>query len=108
MEFIEKVKEELKKQGITRIELSRNTEITNSSIKNWENGKQPSLDKALKIAKYLNFSIDELNGIDIKSNNEIQRAYDAADPGTQAAIRKLLDIKDQEQSQDELFTSKIG
>lgn len=108
MEFIEKVKEELKKQGITRIELSRNTEIANSSIKNWENGKQPSLDKALKIAKYLNFSIDELNGIDVKSNNEIQRAYNAADPGTQAAIRKLLDIKEPEQSQEELFTSKIG
>ena len=108
MEFIEKVKEELKKQGITRIELSRNTKIANSSIKNWENGKQPSLDKALKIAKYLNFSIDELNGIDVKSNNKIQEAYNAADPGTQAAIRKLLDIKDQEQNQEELFTSKIG
>ena len=107
MEFIEKVKEELKKQGITRIELSRNTEIANSSIKNWENGKQPSLDKALKIAKYLNFSIDELNGIDVKNDNKIQAAYNAADPGTQAAIRKLLDIKEQEENQ-ELFTSKIG
>ena len=108
MEFIEKVKEELKKQGITRIELSRNTEIANSSIKNWENGKQPSLDKALKIAKYLNFSIDELNGIDVKKDNKIQEAYNAADPGTKAAVRKLLDIKEQEENQEELFTSKIG
>lgn len=107
MEFIEKVKEELKKQGITRIELSRNTEIANSSIKNWENGKQPSLDKALKIAKYLNFSLDELNNIDTKNNNEIQKAYNAADPGTQAAVRKLLDIEEPEQ-ETKLSNSKIG
>ncbi len=53
----------------------------------------------------LALSLDELTGL---KTNEIQEAYNAADPGTQAAIRKLLDIKDQEQSQDELFTSKIG
>lgn len=109
MEFIENVKKEIKKQGITKTELGRNTEISEGTIRSWEKGKQPSLDKACKIAEYLNVSLDELCEIEINYDNKrIIEAYNTADPGTQAAIRKLLDIKDQEQSQDELFTSKIG
>lgn len=52
----------------------------------------------------LALSLDELTGL---KTNEIQEAYNAADPGTQAAVRKLLDVKEQEENQ-ELFTSKIG
>ena len=66
------------------------------------------MDKLIKIADYLDLTLDELCCYNAKNRKiEIQNAYDAADPGTQAAVRKLLDIKDQEQSQ-ELFTSKIG
>lgn len=109
MEFIENVKKEIKKQGITKTELGRNTEISEETIRSWEKGKQPSLDKACKIAEYLNVSLDELCEIEINyDNKKIIEAYNEADAGTQAAIRKLLDIKDQEQSQDKLFTSKIG
>lgn len=107
MEFIENVKKELKKQGITKTEMGRNIEIPEGTIRSWEKGKQPSLDKACKIAEYLKVSLDELCEIETYHDNKIQAAYNAADPGTQAAVRKLLDIKDQEQSQ-ELFTSKIG
>lgn len=110
MEFIENVKKEIKKQGITKTELGRNTEISEGTIRSWEKGKQPSLDKACKIAEYLNVSLDELCEIEINYDNKrIIKAYDAADPGTQAAIRKLLDIKDEEQKdQEELYTSRIG
>lgn len=107
MDFITRLKEELKRIGITKTELAREIGIPEANIRNWERGSQPSLDKVIKISQYLNVSIDELCGNIIRNKNEIQEAYNAADPGTQAAIRKLLDIKDQEQSQ-ELFTSKIG
>ena len=70
--------------------------------------RSPSLDKACKIAEYLKISLDELCEIETYHDNKIQAAYDAADQGTQAAVRKLLDIKEQEENQEELFTSKIG
>lgn len=108
MEFIENVKKEIKKQGITKTELGRNTEISEGTIRSWEKGKQPSLDKACKIAEYLNISLDELCEIEINYNDKkIIEAYNAADPGTQAAVRKLLDIEEQEQ-ETKLSNSKIG
>lgn len=108
MKFIEKLLSELKKRNISKSELARSTEIGDSTIRSWEKGSQPTLDKLIKIADYLDLTLDELCCYNAKNRKiEIQNAYDAADPGTQAAVRKLLDIKDQEQSQDELFTSKI-
>ena len=104
MEFIENVKNEIKKQGITKTELGRNTEISEGTIMSWEKGKQPSLDKACKIAQYLNISLDELCGIEINyDNKKIITAYEKADSGTQAAVRKLLDVEEREpQKQKEL------
>ena len=92
MEFIENVKNEIKKQGITKTELGRNTEISEGTIRSWEKGKQPSLDKACKIAQYLNISLDELCGIEINYDNK----QIITDQGTQAAVRKLLDVEDVE------------
>lgn len=108
MKFIENVKKEIKKQGITKTELGRNTEISEGTIRSWEKGKQPSLDKACKIAEYLNISLDELCEIEKNyDNKKIIEAYNAADPGTQAAVRKLLDIEEPEQ-ETKLSNSKIG
>ena len=70
-------------------------------------GTNPPAEYLTRICEFLNITIYELLGIE--NENKIQEAYNAADPGTQAAIRKLLDIKDQEQNQDEkLLSSKIG
>lgn len=109
MDFIEKLLNELKERKISKSELARSTEIGDSTIRSWEKGSQPTLDKLIKIANYLDITLDELCCYNAKnSKNEIQAAYNAADPGTQAAVRKLLDIKEQEENQDELLTSKIG
>lgn len=108
MDFIEKLLNELKKRKISKSELARSTEIGDSTIRSWEKGTQPTLDKLIKIANYLNITLDELCCYNAKNRkNDIQAAYNAADPGTQAAVRKLLDVKEQEENQ-ELFTSKIG
>jgi transcriptional regulator with XRE-family HTH domain len=109
MEFIERLLAELKDRKISKSELARSTEIGDSTIRSWEKGSQPTLDKLIKIANYLELTLDELCCYNAKNRNiEIQKAYDKADPITQKNVRKLLDIPEPEQSQEELLTSKIG
>ena len=107
MTINEKIFTEIKEKSLKKADLARLLQVNTSVIATWEKrGTNPPAEYLIRICEFLNISIYELLGI--KNENKIQEAYDAADPGTQAAIRKLLDIKDQEQSQDELFTSKIG
>ena len=107
MTINEKIFTEIKEKSLKKADLARLLQVNTSVIATWEKrGTNPPAEYLVRICEFLNISIYELLGI--KNENKIQEAYDAADPGTQAAIRKLLDIKDQEQSQNELFTSKIG
>lgn len=107
MTINEKIFTEIKEKSLKKADLARLLQVNTSVIATWEKrGTNPPAEYLVRICEFLNISIYELLGI--KNENKIQEAYDAADPGTQAAIRKLLDIKDQEQSQDKLFTSKIG
>lgn len=97
MKFIEKLLAELKKRNISKSELARCTEIGDSTIRSWEKGSQPTLDKLIKIANFLNLTLDELCCYNAKNrNNEIQAAYDRAEPAIQEAVRKLLDIEEKE------------
>lgn len=107
MTINEKIFTEIKEKSLKKADLARLLKVNTSVVATWEKrGTNPPAEYLVRICEFLNISIYELLGIE--NGNKIQEAYDAADPGTQAAIRKLLDIKDQEQSQDELFTSKIG
>lgn len=106
MTINEKIFTEIKEKSLKKADLARLLQVNTSVVATWEKrGTNPPAEYLIRICEFLNISIYELLGIE--NGNKIQEAYDAADPGTQAAIRKLLDIKDQEQSQDELFTSKI-
>lgn len=106
MTINEKIFTEIKEKSLKKADLARLLQVNTSVVATWEKrGTNPPAEYLIRICEFLNISIYELLGIE--NGNKIQEAYDAADPGTQAAIRKLLDIKDQEQSQ-ELFTSKIG
>lgn len=107
MTINEKIFTEIKEKSLKKADLARLLQVNTSVVATWEKrGTNPPAEYLIRICEFLNISIYELLGIE--NGNKIQEAYDAADPGTKAAIRKLLDIKDQEQSQDELFTSKIG
>lgn len=107
MTINEKIFTEIKEKSLKKADLARLLQVNTSVVATWEKrGTNPPAEYLIRICEFLNISIYELLGIE--NGNKIQEAYDAADPGIQAAIRKLLDIKDQEQSQDELFTSKIG
>ena len=88
--------------------MCKDLEISTNTIGNYKKGTTPKIDIIDKISLYLGVSTDYLIRGEEK-HHKIQEAYDAADPGTQAAVRKLLDIKDEEQKdQEELYTSRIG
>lgn len=112
MEFIEKLKEEIRKKGITKTELARITNISEGSIRSWEKGSQPTMDKLIKISQYLNISLDELCCNELKKNDsKLLKAYNEADEGTKAAVNKLLDINEETEDEEQIeksLSSKIG
>ena len=58
--FFERLKNELDYQNLTRADLSRALDIPTSSIRNWKEGSMPAADVALKIARFLNVSLEYL------------------------------------------------
>ncbi len=107
MEFYERLENMLKSRNITVYKMCKDLKISTNTIGNYKNGTIPKIDIVNKISLYLGISTDYL----IKGeefNYKIQAAYDIADPGTQAAVRKLLDINEYEEQDIKSLTSKIG
>lgn len=95
----------MEQENIKNADLAKHLNVKNNVITNWKTrGTEPPIKYLVPICELLNVTIYEL--LDIKDKNDIQAAYDVADPGTQAAVRKLLDIE--ENNNQELLTSKIG
>ena len=105
-EIIRKLLEYFKENKIKGTEIAEILGLKKSPLTDWKNGhSKPTIEQLIIICKKLALSLDELTGL---NKNDIQTAYNKADPGTKAAVRKLLDIPEPEQSQEELLTSKIG
>ncbi len=68
--FIDRIEEVLEKKGISKTELSEALNIRRPTLSEWKkNGAIPSADIALKIAKYLNVSVEWLiTGEEINDN----------------------------------------
>lgn len=107
MNFYERLETTLKSRNKTIYKMCKDLEISTNTIGNYKKGTTPKIDIIDKISLYLGVSTDYLIRGE-ETHHIIQEAYDAADPGTQAAVRKLLDIKEQEENQEELYTSRIG
>ncbi len=108
MNFYERLETTLKSKKKTVYKMCKDLEISTNTIGNYKKGTTPKIDIIDKISLYLGVSTDYLIRGE-ETHHKIQEAYDAADPGTQAAVRKLLDVKDEEQKdQEELYTSRIG
>lgn len=61
--FIKNLNKLLKQNGITKTELSRQIGITEGSIRSWERGTEPTVDKVIKISEYFTIPIAELLGL---------------------------------------------
>ena len=107
MEFYERLETILKQRNITTYKMCKDLKISTNTVGNYKNGTTPKIDIVNKISLYLGVSTDYLIRGE-EYNNKIQAAYDKADPITQKNVRKLLDIPEPEQSQEDLLTSKIG
>ena len=105
MTINEKIFKIMEQKNIKNADLAKHLNVKNNVITNWHNrGTEPPIKYIIPICELLDVTIYELLGI--KNENKIQKAYDEADAGTQAAIRKLLDIHE---DQDKIsLTSKIG
>ena len=69
MDFPQKLKELRKKKGYTQEKMSNLLEIGQSAYAKWENGRtQPNLDNIIKLAEFLNVSVDKLLGVKIEDN----------------------------------------
>lgn len=105
MEFYETLEKALKSRNITVYKMCKDLKISTNTIGNYKNGTIPKIDIVQKISLYLGISTDELiNGFEYA--NPILDAYYAADSGTQASVRKLLDIP--EDQDEKSLSSKIG
>lgn len=108
-EFIVSFDNLLKINGITRNKLSKELNISTSTIQSWYNGSEPSLDKVKKISDYFNISIDSLVGkkfLYTYKETKLIEAYRKLDDNTKIAIDTLLKINQTENLKS--LTSKIG
>ena len=105
MTINEKIFTEIREKSLKKADLARLLQVNTSVIATWEKrGTNPPAEYLVRICEFLNITIYELLGVE--NENKIQKAYDEADAGTQAAIRNLLDI--QEDNDKISYTSKIG
>lgn len=82
----------MERENIKNADLAKHLNVKNNVITNWKTrGTEPPIKYLVPICELLNVTIYEL--LDIKDKNDIQAAYDKADPAIQEAVRKLLDIE---------------
>jgi transcriptional regulator with XRE-family HTH domain len=103
----EKIFDLMEKKNIKYADLARYLDVRNNVITNWYNrGTEPPIKYIVPICELLGVSIYELLDIQDCTDKKILDAYYAASPGTQEAVRKLLDIP--EDQDEKLLSSKIG
>ena len=85
---------------VRAVDLANALNMSKGAVSCWLNRKAfPEMDNIQKIADVLNCTVDDLLGnelpeIDTDFGELLVASYYAADPGTQSAVRKLLDIKE--------------
>lgn len=68
--FIENLTKKIKEQGITKTKLAKEVGIPESTIRMWEKGSEPTIDKVIKISRYFAMPIAELLGIEEHYEND--------------------------------------
>ena len=97
--FWEQLPIQMKRAHIKPVDLANALGLSKSTISCWLSRKSfPEMDNVQKMADVLSCTTDDLlgndtQGLDVDFEKLLVAAYRAADEGTQAAVRKLLDIK---------------
>lgn len=102
----ERIFDMMEQKHIKYADLARYLNVKNNVITNWYNrGTEPPIKYIVPICELLGVSIYYLLDIEDCTDKKLIDAYYAADQGTQASVRKLLDIPEE---QEKSLTSKIG
>lgn len=67
--FYERFREICKQKNTTATAVVKALGLSSGNMTNWKNGRKPKTDIALKIANYLNVSVEYLMGESIKKEN---------------------------------------
>lgn len=85
----------MEQENIKNADLAKHLNVKNNVITNWKTrGTEPPIKYLVPICELLDITIYEL--LEIEDKNDIQAAYEKADPAIQEAVRKLLDVKERE------------
>lgn len=115
--FIENLENILTQRKITTYKMCKDTNITQSTVSAWKQGKMPTIEKLIKIAEYLNVSADELLGIKkieqqnqlTELENEILKYFKVLPyPDQMRYIGKLEDAAEPYLQETKLSTLKSG
>lgn len=97
----------MEQKHLKQADLAKILNLKTGAITNWKvRGTTPPMEYAATICEFLGITLYEL--LWIENTNKIQAAYDVADQGTQAAVRKLLDINEYEEQDIKSLISRIG
>lgn len=111
MEFIDKLHELLEDNRISKNKLAKEIGISEGTIRSWENGKYPTIEKLIKISQYFSISTDELLCITedySKLEKQLISGYYKASDRDKGIINQILGIKEEHHMELKSSTSKIG
>lgn len=106
MTFTEQLDILIKMHKITRTELARQINVSEGTVRSWYQGKQPTLDKLLKISNYFSISIDKLVGN--VSTNEIEELYNKLNETDKQIVDLILNKYRDNKPELKSSTSMIG
>lgn len=75
-EIVDKIVREMKNQGITAKKLEEDTQIGVNTIAVWKRGTQPTVEKLIKVIKYLGISADTLFEINTDNRTSDEKALE--------------------------------
>lgn len=113
MDFLENLSNLIEKKGETKTSLARNIGISESTIRAWYKGKQPTIDKLLNISEYFAISTDELLGITKYSlsdnEKELLLYFNKLSEREQIkCIARVEDLAEKFTQEEESSATKIG
>ena len=107
MKIVERIDETLKLKGLNRVDLSKAMEIKPQNVSSWSTrGTIPAADIALKIAKYLNVSLEwlitgtEPEGLSLEER-EILEKWNSLEEGQKETVTILLNALAEQNSKKE-------
>lgn len=110
--FSDNLEKILQQKNISTYKMCKETEITQSTVSGWKQGKMPSIEKLITIAKYLKVSADELLGIESPNYNitseelYLIQSFREVSPEVQKIVINTLEIS--KPNTDELTCTRIG